>query len=339
MELSDLLRDAVVGFSIGFGIGTSGICDKRKEQLALAEALLSEEELQERKITQEGKGLLLRAERANGWLYPAMGSAFYSLTVPVFLGQNPLEHAGYAVFSAYFGRITGSAVRTLARIKHRKDLKILKGITQDSEHALDYLPEVRKTAIEQALNEIDQRVEQGDDLINDIYSSNGPVRRMYQAITSDPRVYTPHLIAWSLKKFKDVSENALLRGKIRDFYERLPIVSCAVLGEPKKTAVRVYEFDGENLSTFTVQFEKLRRVAHDSTGMSGIESRLSDLTLESKEPWNEDYRTLADKIRTDKEHTVMLAKTLPDMPDEARRILITDSFVLTFERYQREGEK
>ncbi len=333
MDLTDLIRNTTGGFLAGFVLGASGTCDRHDEKIEMLEAVLTKEEREKRGLSDEKIGEVKKHGKKGKLILPYVAGGVYSIFSGLATESSVSESMIITIPSAYVGRFVGSFVRKLARRKNKKELQVVRQIRDDPENALSYIPDSQREVIESTFGEVEKKILDGADLTDEeLRGTEGPIKKMYNTIIEQNRVYSPALLKWSLKKLEDVCRTAHVQREVRQFYEENQPLALAVLGAPEKTSIMIYEVDGKNLSTYHTRFDDIRMIEKEGVGI--LVGSAPHIELEDRKDWNGDYKRIAKQvIQSQPENTIMLIKTLPGMPDQVRGIIVTKTFATAFVDY------
>jgi hypothetical protein len=341
MALQDILIDAGAGFVGGFAIGLSGITDKRMEELEFFDALSTKEEVERAGVTEKHREATQRFTRDMRYIYPLFSGIFQGSVVHALYGGDLLQHTLSAVCGALAGRAAGTFVRKMARRNYVCDLEATGDIRRHPENALNYLPRERRDIVEAGLSEFERRIVNGEELkdINkEVENPDSLFARIYGAIWQEKKKFTrAALLKWSLKKYGEVGENALMQRALIGFHDSAPLCSSAVIGNVEKTKIKMYEFSGGELITYSARFEHLRLVEDEKAHIGFAEIGAPVIEGEKREKWDGDYRRLASDVLTSQnEYTTMFLKAPPGgTPDITRRFVITTTFIPGFREHQK----
>lgn len=149
---------------------------------------------------------------------------------------------------------------------------------------------------------------------------------MYEAITGNRKIYTPLLLDWSLRKFKETIDHAKTQRGVKDFYDLdppIPGLMSAVFGAATKPKVRVFSKEGDKLYVEGTAWGSLKNVDNLQTFRAAFES-LPDLVREETAYFDSNaYRKIADRMAAEKdEYTFVLLKGSPNVPPSAKKISV-----------------
>lgn len=335
MSLTEIIQNAAVGFTVGFTWGAVGSMDKNKEKLEVVEATIPKERREELGITEERVKKIRKHHAIDTVLWPALFGTLFSTVENLSRHEPYLQNMAVLIPSAYIGGLAGRAVRKLVRVKRKRELKTAQNIIQDPENALDYVSPSERAAVESSLGEIENMIIDGS--FNDEKLKNS-IGKMYDAAKN--KLYLPTLREWSHTKLDDIIKTAPVQKEIAAFYKESNLMGAAIIGKPEKTSLMIYELNGTDLKVYSAAFSNLRvmSISGDKIVVAGSSPRLE---LKDTKNWKGDYRALTKELMdAQPAHTTMLLKTTPEVQEQTRLSMVTETFVTAFSLYKREkGEK
>ena len=348
MNLQDILINAGAGFTAGLAVGLAGISERREEKLRLVELIPEKKrieiggELTNKKL----KDLKSRLKWSKHSL-PFCVGGLYSL-IGSLVSQNPhtfTEKLVVAAPCAYVGAFVGSRIRKFRNREGLKEQKNeIRAVSNPENIHRYFLPEDKQKIIDKAFSEIEKMVLNGKEekILHDLHE--GPVTRIYNAITEKKTKYTNMLILWSLAKQASVIENANFQKHITYFYEapyqeRLgpgEIIDCALLGVPQDIKLKVFVKEQNDFYVQTFNWPNLKIIANDKAKECRIENIKPETSISDREVWTGDYKSLAEFITKEREgYSVMLMKAPLELSSEVKERAITATFLQNYEVYHR----
>jgi len=344
MNLTQILTDAAAGFVTGVGLGAAGVYNKYSEGLDEIEAVFSEEEItKDSKLTRENREKLRELERRQKNIFPSFVGFCYSAVSSLILGGHPFERTLVSVPAIYVGSWLGRGLRRLGRRSKMKDLRVLRELKENPEELPDSISKDTRQTIEQALGKFEKLVLGGKCpiMIAMNISDDSPVKKIYDTIVQENRVYTPALMNWSMDAFMRTYERARWQRTLTDYFENQG-PSCAIIGPPENLNARLFELNGKNFAVYSVKFGSLRKIDDETKGVSVIDVPKPKIEMLRIRKWDGNYRNMAEDVRREAKghhYTIMVLKSIPKMPGFLRTMAVTQTFASGYGAWQRRQDE
>jgi hypothetical protein len=335
-DIVDIVGGCITGFSSGFMGGILGVSNRRTEEIECLENVFSEEEMVEKvKVKKKDRDRIRRIEKLRRFVFP-MGVGYGYWVVSNFATLNVSNsRAVAAIFAAYVGLDVGRGLRKLIRRKSKEDLEMVMHIKEHPDRVLEYLPEKIRSSIEEVFGEVERHILEGKGPVESL-RDNVWLGRMFDVLMDEKAAYTGVLAEWIKERVKQLASRAHVQRNLVEVCEKVPPLSAAVMGEPKKLAVKVFEFDGKGgFYTHLARFSNVRIVSDEDFEPVETKAPYPEIETLRRERWDGDYRRVAEKVMKDREsYTILFAKTVPGISDSVRNLLVTNCFVPAYVRHQ-----
>lgn len=338
MNLTQIVTNAAAGFAMGFALGRSNLklarnCPTERD-LDVAEAYLTEKEKEEKKDVVKSISVTKDLYKKSLMVAPYLVSWAYSNITPIIndssLGSNFL----ITIPSAYLGCIAGRAMKKAKERPLLEEVVIARNIRENPDKALDYVPQNLRDAIKDSLETVERKTltEPLDmEILSDLDHPKNPLKNIYEILSKTDKAYTKALTKWGINAHMETILRAKIQRDATKFFEGEGNLGIQVRGNLDKMAeARIYEIDGQNYTTYRIDFSGLKIAVKDQpNGPSiGIISNPGKVEKLTERPWNNDYKTVAGEIRQyHEEGPVILIKTTPGMPNFFRSVMATDAIV------------
>jgi hypothetical protein len=231
MNLQNRIIDAGAGFSLGLSLGLKGYPEKQQELLNLLSAI--PEDYRDSSVLSDSylKGAKKTVNTVKTTI-PAVLSGVYSVLASAIIGVTDggdlVDRLFVSVPAAYLGKLVGTPIW---RFRNRRGLRENKRVIEQIGKASDandlsnlykyLLSQERQDEIEIVFGEVEKLILEGDEtLFEEGMKRKGPFKKMFDAITQDPQVYTGAILKLITIKHGKQIDRAILQRDIAKFYDR-----------------------------------------------------------------------------------------------------------------------
>lgn len=337
MNLNNILSDAIAAFAGSFVLGATGFTDRSLNRVEELETIITEEKQGRAKDS----GAVRKKPLAYAKLIPPLVyGALYSLVTAYESSGNLAERSAISILSAFAGVYTGSAVRGLIPTR---DKYVAEDIESNPERALNYLRKDARAVVTSSLNKLERRIlRAGSD--SDTEEELNDLNKMFNAImqTGCPNTRRA-LLRWGVREADETIQRSRLEKVITDFYagDSPDSAIAIIIGEPKKTELKVHEIAAGRLTTYFASLEGLKIIRVDGIGAEAYFDGPVNITGEETINFSGDYKSLAQSVRLSwGKYTTMFIRYQKNFPikDHRGRIILT-SFLPSYCGYLDQKEQ
>lgn len=151
--------------------------------------------------------------------------------------------------------------------------------------------------------------------------------------------YVPYLMAWGTQKVKSLVDGVMFRRTLRQFYEEMPVGSCATIGNSKELEARAFVREGDEFYILGMKWPKINIIRDDKAKTTQVSALRPEVRELERSPWTADYKSLANKIDAAEKYSRILAHAPRDsIPDNRDRIISDVMFANYMMFSERKGD-
>lgn len=343
MEIMDMryVMPGVMGFAAGLAWGYRGYFDEKQMSLDIAVNGVPRDSVPGKLMTESiiSKGKLEELNKMSkriSYSMPLALGATCSL-VDSLVTRNPIaEELAVAVPAAYAGHFIGSASRWVKTRGIRNEIKILKKLSENPECAPEYMTKEQREIFKGTIENLERMILESEEPdAEELITESEKIR---VSLLTPGKVYTPYLMRWGVEELKRVTGKAFQVRELRDFYgDSMPEgkdTRSAIVGIPDSLNLRVFNRKGRFLYVQKASWPQINMVEIDGKGTL-VEGLPANLTEESREDWNPDYKAMVDRINVAKKSgSVMVMRTPEESPADFDSMVVTKTFIPAYTSYQ-----
>jgi len=302
MSLTDYIGAGIGGFTVGLLGGLCGAGSRMKEFDEIAQAVLSDEELEKIDYFNDHNVGLRKVEKWFNRLGPvAEGTILASLYYVPSWNQVAVGSC-VAVPACFFGTQCGQAARSLYRSRHNTDYAVAKDIISSSDAALKYMTPKERVIIDNSLKELEESVVAGN---TDIFGLQ-PYRSFLGVLKGKRHALYGPFIHWGKSRLCDVVERGLVRKQCIDFFSSESDTNGYVNLRNKNGVFWVFSREGNLLHSFRMQYSHLQSVKMDGSDHFVFEGSSPVVHPDKQEPWNDDCKSIVKHIFSENDTSFIL---------------------------------